>query len=100
MIQYHIQCFFSSLLDQEQHASWIETAKSCKESSCTLRNDDEHEIFSPTLRLCSEQERNLLSRLEDMMASISPLINQGNELSGEISVLNKARQVKTVAASS
>jgi len=29
------------------------------------------------------------------LTSINPLITQGNELSGEISVLNKARQVKT-----
>jgi hypothetical protein len=29
------------------------------------------------------------------LTSINPLITQGNELSGEIKVLNKARQVKT-----
>jgi len=29
------------------------------------------------------------------LTSINPLITQGNEFSGEIRVLNKARQVKT-----
>lgn len=58
----------SSLLDQAQHASWIMTEKSWEESGCLLGNDDERELFSPTLDLCSGQERNLLNRLEDMKA--------------------------------
>lgn len=31
----------------------------------------------------------------EKLTSINPLITQGNEFSGEINVLNKARQVKT-----
>jgi len=46
----------------------MKIAKSCKESGCILRNDDEQELFSPTSRLCSGQERNLLNRLVDMTA--------------------------------